>query len=362
MQRQIFTLFLLVTLVAATTAVMFPPHLGKMAEIKFQATKNDDGTFTVRQVTPQTYRTVQAPGWQNADSAHSRIAPTSVGRAQNCNRAQMIQFLQTYQDASHGDTQAQTGYDFSPVFPFFNATTPDAFNFRLIDNYYTHGANAFIQSLVFYPPWLGQVYATATPYIPYDFAIDDVNCRASQIINRTLTNFVDFKVDVEVNKADFFFANNRRDGQAGGNRPYGFGSGEVPDILVNQIIEQPNAARLASEGSVFEIFAHDNEQLCSLYEQYCSLVFPGLVDWADANACLAYMSTRDYTIGPHQVVNPIGGDTTTCRNYFMAYRIGGDFFNESPETLYIRCLLIGPSTGPTASPYGQCTPHAYDGA
>lgn len=351
--QKFFTLVLLVAFVAGASAFFYPTHLAGDIDI----TVDEHGLPHYRHRETMLSRTAGGNGWQNSDEHHERGPSSKVGSTTNCNRAQMIQFVEAYGTGTWGNTTARTGYDFTPTFPFYNVSTVDAFSLRLIDVYYYHGGEFFKFILANYPSWINQAYEVVQPHLPYDAVIDDKKCVASLVIKRDLRMFSDLdKTDTQWNKANFYFGNNRRNGQNGGNQLYEYEEGENPDVLVNFITEEVNNERMGKHA--FSRIAQPAASFCNDYVQRCSTPFAGLVDWADHAACMAYMGNIQFSINPYDTLNPGQGDTVNCRNFFMTYRIGAEYFNEPASTQYIRCLLAGP----VGSPACQCNPAVYDGA
>lgn len=349
--RGLLALLIVVTLVAGTSGFFYPTHLSGNINVSI----DDEGVPHYRERESMMSRTAGGTGWQNADNDHSTQCPSKVGSTQDCNRVQMIQFVTAYGTGTYD-------YDFTPTFPFYNVTTVDAFFLRLIDVYYYHGGEFFKFILSFYAPWFNQAYEVVQPHLPYDMVIDDRNCVASLVIKRDLRMFSDLdKADTQWNKANFYFGNNRRNGQNGFNRPYNWQPNEIPDVLVNYITEEVNNERMGKHA--FSRVAQPAESFCNDYVEHCSTPFAGLVDWANHTACMAYMSTIQYSINPYNTLNPAQGDTVNCRNFFAVYRIGANYFNETAEVKHLRCLFAGPSSiGGNPNPLAQCQPAVYDGA
>lgn len=274
---------------------------------------------------------------------HNGNQHSKVGSTNNCNLAQIHQVLDAYVSGGSGNLEEQTGYDFSGAYPFFNASTPTAFTFYLVDGYYTIGADAFIASLVGYAPWVNKIFGTVYSFEPWLRIVDADNCLAYLRIDRNMTDYATGSQVREYNDVKMQFGNNRRDGRDGGNRPYRYGSNRQPDVLINRIDEMANSHTMVQE--LFPWALDSSEEFCDKYMARCG--YFGLGDWNTAQECLDYMNTVPFSSSAYpKVFTPTPGDTRSCRNFFLARRIADEVkFGSGPQELAGGCYIIGPADG-----------------
>ena len=265
---------------------------------------------------------------------------------QNCNEAQMKQAMVAYVAGDSGNNVAQTGYDFSGAYPFFNCSTATSMLLEVVDLEDIYGCPAVEANLNFYAPWKSQLYATQQME-SVEYYTDGSTCTGIFKVVRILQEYVNQRTQQEIFEGTVYFQNNRAHngailgGDNGGNQLFVAGRHTRPDVLIHKVSEINNSESLSRY--LFDYLLDNADQFCTAYIPACGGT--NTTGWVDYDSCLAYNSATIYSVAyPIPLFIPYG-DTIACRNYYLAVRLAGPSFSNSAAELQDKCDAVGPADG-----------------
>jgi len=288
-------------------------------------------------------------------------AQYSITSGTDCDRTQMFQAIKDY-------TRGQWyPYDFSPVFPFFNATdqTCVSFNFTVIGLYTICGSTYFEYNLAGYPPQISRAYETVTEAngltLYLNHYVDDKNCFAFARHERKLKEFRYNITQYEDLDVKMWFGNNQQQNPHlhfdGNNQQFSGAPGKSPKVILNHLEEQPNGLN----DYLLHYLYSTAETFCNNWvSSICLSLTP--YDWsplagsnpADGNAqnqfhgCMTYMGKIPYTVSPLEPTYWYpGADTLGCRNYYQTAAMNANWarWGLTTQQMVNSCLAIGPADG-----------------
>lgn len=281
------------------------------------------------------------------------VLPHHIHHSKGCSAEQIDQAIHYYVQGQWNSTQGN--YNFKPVYPFFNQTTPTAASLTVTDLYTLPGFTAITNSLNSYAPQFSHAYQTVpdTPQVPnpsyLEFNVNAAECRATALDFRVLQEFRYNRTQEEYLSMHFYFGSNVNE-QNEHDVLFDPTSGNEPKVLLNLIHEFPNSGL----DEYFFDYLHDvPAYTCGNYSQsICpSLVPNNFANYAtpsDPIGCETYLNTLPYSYAANPGMWLPYGPTISCYNYYLTAAMNANWEMWGPLTIAqqtAQCFAFGQYDG-----------------